>query len=87
MGSEKYSLMIETLKFLELCQLYLKNGKIDVKDYSSMTAVKLQFVSSFMKEEKVLLRENKKLRFLLNKIIVNHYILLIPSEKIVVTWA
>jgi hypothetical protein len=84
MGSEKYSLLIETLRFLELCQLYLKDEKIELKDYYRMTGVKLEFVSSILEEDQILLKENKDLRFHLNKVIMNHYLLSNSSKKIVV---
>lgn len=84
MGSEKYSLMIETLKFLEVCQLYLKSGKISLKAYCNMSRVKLQFIGRLMEEEHTLFKEDRQLRLLLNKVIVNHYILINSFEKVVV---
>lgn len=84
MRSEKYSLLIETLRFVELCQLYVKNGKIGMKDYYNMTGVKLQFINSLLEEEKALFKENRNLRLALNKVIINHYILSNSSERSVV---
>lgn len=82
MEKEKYNLFVETLRFLELCQLYLKNGKISPRDYYNMTGIKIQFVNSVISEENFLFNDSKELKCYLERIFINHYSISDSTEKV-----
>ncbi|MDP4182437.1 MAG: hypothetical protein Q8942_15275 [Bacillota bacterium] len=46
------SILKEAVYFLEICQEYVLNGKIQIKDYFSMSYIKLNFIRKLLDEEK-----------------------------------
>lgn len=49
--SVKNVLLDESARFLELCQSYLCQGKIDLYNYQCLTNVKLNFIKELLQSE------------------------------------
>lgn len=79
MGSEKYNLLLETIKFLEFCQSCFTNGKIQLKDYRTMTEIKFMFLDKILQEDSIFIDGNENIETQLYKILTNHRCILNPS--------
>ena len=73
MIDEKYCLILETLRFLELCQLNLKNGRIDLEDYFEIVKIKFKFINYVLIEDRTFLRDYNEIGNFLNRVLNNHY--------------
>lgn len=46
-------ILMLTVRFLDLCQAYVLDGKIDIKFYRQLTSVKLDFVKCILESQKI----------------------------------
>ncbi len=64
-------LVRESIRFMEICQLYYFNEKISLDDYRSMTEAKKSFINNIMKTENSSVFMNKEIKSRLEKIYGN----------------
>ncbi|GAE90893.1 hypothetical protein [Acetivibrio straminisolvens] len=47
----KRKLLNESIRFIELCQSYVLDGKINVETYNSLSGIKLSFIKDMLERE------------------------------------
>jgi hypothetical protein len=66
----KKRLLEESVRFIELCQVYYLKGRIDGHTYNSLTGIKLNFIRDILKKERIDICVEKKILEKINSLFV-----------------
>ncbi|MCX7922753.1 MAG: hypothetical protein N3B21_12205 [Clostridia bacterium] len=76
-------LLKETIRFLEVCQDYVLNGKADVHSYNTLAGLKLSFISYAIKSNDADLPIDSDTRDRINGVMINDHFISTMCKKVV----
>lgn len=79
----KRKLLNESVRFIELCQSYALDGRIDLETYGSLSAIKLSFLKDMLEREETIIYFDKDFACRINELFKTNSLIYQMSIKVI----
>ncbi|ODM27184.1 hypothetical protein [Acetivibrio mesophilus] len=79
----KRKLLNECIRFIELCQSYVLDGRINVETYSSLSGIKISFIKDMLEREKTSIYFDRDFSRRINELFKKNSLIYEMSKKVI----
>ncbi|MFZ5986425.1 MAG: hypothetical protein ACOYWZ_04775 [Bacillota bacterium] len=78
----KHRLLRESVRFIEMCQIYVLKGKINVETYNSLSDIKLDFIKDMLESEKTRIYFDRRFSNRINNLFKTNSLINLNSDVV-----